>query len=311
MSTLSPNFGLTLPDGPDPISRSSINGNWTLVDTLARAIICTSATRPSSPFAGQVIFETDTLSILIRNVANSAWTLVSPRVQSVTQATRPGSPAASQVIYESDTNALVVRNSANTVWNYVSGIPIVNGTVGVNTTTNMIVYDTTLPGLRRYTGGAWEIWHSNAIHKYKAATESVTSSTTLQNDDVFAFSVVANAAYEMEGCIFYDGAQDPAGGLSMAFTIPVSASALWCNFGTNGDIISTSLTEYNAVSQGTNARTVGTQITATATMACQPKGTFVIGANSGTVQFQWAQGASNATATRILGGSWMKLTRMA
>lgn len=308
MSTLSTNFGLTLPDGTDPISRSSINGNWTLVDTLARAITCTSATRPSSPFAGQVIFETDTLSILIRNVANSAWTLVSPRVQSVTQATRPGSPTASQVIYESDTNALVVRNSANTVWNYASGIPIVNGTVGVNTTTNMIVYDTTVPGLRRYNGGAWELFHPNTQFKFKASNETVTSSTTLQNDDVFAFTVVANAAYAMEGYIPYTAlAGSSSGGIQSDFTMPAGGSMFWTNFGTPAN--DGNLTQYNLVAQGSGAARNSAGNAGTV-MSMQPKGIFVVGGTAGTVQFRFAQSVSSATSTVVLGGSWMKLTRI-
>lgn len=148
----------------------------------------------------------------------------------------------------------------------------------------------------------------------KPTTESVTSSTVLQNDNDFAFSVVANATYVLDGYLLYDGATDPAGGLKMQFTVPSGATFFaWTNFGTNGDITGSTLTEYNVVSEdaGTGSpRSIGTLTTAVARLTCQPRASLINGANAGTLQFLWAQGASNATATRVLQGSWMRLTRV-
>lgn len=312
MSTTTPHFGLVLPDGTDPIARTTqINGNFSTVDTLARAIICTSGTQPSSPFAGQTIFETDTRLLRVRNDANNAWTTVANLVQHVTSSTRPASPAANQMIYETDTRALVVRNSANTFWYHVTGIPIVTSTALLDLFyTNQIVYDTSVPGLRRYNGTTWEIWDPNTQWKYKSTNESVTSSTTLQNDDTFSFTVVANAAYAVEGYCVIDGIDAPAGGLKSAFVGPAGASVFFTNFGSTSEQIS-GLTLYNMVAQGIGATRNQATNGVSVPMSFQPKATLVIGATAGTVNFQWAQVTSNATPTRILGGSWMKATRIA
>lgn len=149
----------------------------------------------------------------------------------------------------------------------------------------------------------------------KPSTESVTSSTSLQNDDHFAFSVAANSVYALEGYVLYDGAQaanspTSVGGLKSAFTGPAAASMSWTNFGGATEFAG-DLATYNMVAQGlTTSRNVATQVTATATMSFQPKGTLVTGVNAGTLQYQWAQATSNATATRVLANSWMKLTKI-
>ncbi len=145
----------------------------------------------------------------------------------------------------------------------------------------------------------------------KPANETVTSSTTLQNDDHFAFSVAANAVYTLESYIIYTGAAEPAGGLKMQFTGPAGASMTWTNFGVN-QAISPTLLSYNVVAESLAAgapRTVGTN-SGTA-MTCHPTGTLVTSGTSGTLQFLWAQGASNATGTVIQANSWMRLTKIA
>lgn len=309
MSTTTPNMSLVLPDGVDPISRTAhLNGNFTILDTLARAIICTSSTRPTPPFAGQTIFETDTGLLRIRNTANSAWTTVAGLVKTYTSTTRPSSPDPGQLHWESDTNALVVR-SATGSWQYPS-VPIVSSTATfVTPLTNQIAFVTDTAGgvLRKYSGSTWDLFDSNTLHKYKPSTESVTSSTTLQNDDVFFWNnMPTSSAWELEGFIPFDGAADPAGGLKMSFTAPAGASMYFATYGANTG----ALTSYDVVAQGVGAagRVIGTNLTTV--MTCRLSGVLVMGGTSGTLQFQWAQGASSATATRILGAAWMKLTRI-
>lgn len=192
-----------------------------------------------------------------------------------------------------------------------TSIPIVTATSDITSPyTNQIIYNSTSGTLHRYTGSTWVLFDANTQWIYKTTTESVTSSTTLQNDDSFLFSMVANSAYAIEGYIAYDGAADPAGGMKTAFTGPASSSLLYTNFATNGDIVGTNLVEYNVVAQGvTVERGLGTN--GATVMTFQPKGTFVVAGTAGNAQYQWAQQASNATATRILSGSWMKFTRIA
>lgn len=269
MSTLSSKLGLVLPDGTDPVSRvNHLNGNWELLDDAVGTITCTSGTRPATPYAGQLIYESDTRKIMVRNISNTSWT------------------------------------------GPINGTPVVNTTADISSPYNgQTVFDLSAWSIKvfRSSTAAWELV-PNVQHKFKSANESVTSSTTLQNDDVFSFSVVASAQYELESFIAYDGAADPAGGLKMQFTGPAGCSMVWANYGVN----SGGLTTYNVVIEVQSAgspRSVGTN--GATVMSCRPAGSLVTAGTAGTLQFLWAQTASNATATRIYGGSWMRLTRVA
>ncbi len=271
MSTLTTKLGLIMPDGNEPFpNRVQTNTNWDLIDDHIGEVVCTSGTRPSSPYAGQVIYETDTLRTLIRNTTNTFWTTV-------------------------------------------SGIPVVNTTADVAAPYNgQIVYALGNGSLWRYQSSN-TTWYRYPDEQtiYKATTESVTSSTTLQNDNDFSFTVRASTAYAVESCIFTDGALDPAGGLKMDFTGPASASMLWNNGGPNGAGGSGTVTDYNAVAEGLapgSPRGVATN--AATPMTYRPAGTLVVAGTAGTLQFRWAQRTSNATATRILGGSWMRLSKI-
>lgn len=179
-STVTPNFGLFLPTpGTDePFRISDINTNWTLVDTLARAVSCTSVTQPSSPFAGQMIFETNTLLLRRRNDANSAWVTVAGLAITATSGGPPSSPTAGQSYFESDTGTLVVRNNGGT-WQH-TGIPAVSSTtLIVAPRTGQVVFLTTGNTLMRYTGGAWAVY-SMFTHAVEASvlTAETTSSTS-------------------------------------------------------------------------------------------------------------------------------------
>lgn len=145
----------------------------------------------------------------------------------------------------------------------------------------------------------------------KGATESVTSSTTLQTDDHFVHALFTNAVYTMNGYFIYDGAAATAGGLKMQFTVPSGSSLTWTNFGVNG-AGSGALTDYNVVSEQAGAaspRGVGTNLTTA--MSCRPTGILITGSTAGNLSLLWAQTTSNATPTRILGSSFLELKRVA
>ena len=82
--------------------------------SITKPGVCTSATRPSSPFDGQVIYETDTDRTLVWN--NSAWVAVSYAVYS--SSTRPASPYEGQLIYETDTDRVAAYNGS--AWVYTA-----------------------------------------------------------------------------------------------------------------------------------------------------------------------------------------------
>lgn len=191
-----------------------------------------------------------------------------------------------------------------------SSIPIVSSTSDITSPfTGQLVFNTTGNTLHRYTGSTWTLYDPNTQWLFKTSNESVTSSTTLQNDDTFAFTVLASARYALEGYCVYQGATDTAGGLKADFTVPSGASFEWTNFGAN----TSGTSQYNVTTQGASvARDMPTLPPPSPPgMSFQPKGWLLVAATPGTLQFRWAQQTSNATATIVRAGSWMKLTRIA
>lgn len=140
----------------------------------------------------------------------------------------------------------------------------------------------------------------------KTSDETVTSSTTLQDDDELFLTVAANARYIVDAFVDYTGANDPAGGLKMGWSGPSGATMKWTNFGVN----QSALTSYNVVVETiAGGRIVGTN--GGTEMSCQPRGRLVTSSTSGTFRFRWAQGVSNVTGTVVKAGSFVRLVRVA
>ena len=92
---------------------------------LIQSGVCTSATRPVSPYVGQGIYETDTL--LTKYWDGASWALVNTGYVICTSTTRPASPYAGQEIYETNTNMLAIWNG--TAWRYFASTTSTNGSV--------------------------------------------------------------------------------------------------------------------------------------------------------------------------------------
>lgn len=60
MATTTTRLALTKPAGTDVVDVDVLNANSDKLDAAAGATICTSTTRPASPYSGQIIYETDT-----------------------------------------------------------------------------------------------------------------------------------------------------------------------------------------------------------------------------------------------------------
>lgn len=142
----------------------------------------------------------------------------------------------------------------------------------------------------------------------KTADESVTSSTTLQNDDTLVLQGVADAVYEIEGALFYVG--NTTGDIKVAFTFP-SGNLYWfgkggseADGGFGGVGASRHSASYNDAS-GTSTAFTGS----TTNLALLLKGVWVVGVSGGALQLQWAQNTSNATATTVKAGSFLRMQR--
>jgi hypothetical protein len=126
----------------------------------------------------------------------------------------------------------------------------------------------------------------------KTADESVSSSTTLQNDDVLKIALAASDAVEFSAVMFVSSTSSTPD-FKMTFTVPSGASVRW-------------LAEYfdGANYQGSSVitgsgTTVAFGVAANVVGMVKLSGIVVNGSNAGDLQLQWAQNTSNGTAVKV------------
>lgn len=74
MATNTTKLGLIKPDYVDVVDIADLNSNADDIDAAVGFTICTSTTRPSTPWSGQAIFETDTSGSFMWD--GSAWQVI-------------------------------------------------------------------------------------------------------------------------------------------------------------------------------------------------------------------------------------------
>jgi hypothetical protein len=148
-------------------------------------------------------------------------------------------------------------------------------------------------------------WLTNVNYVSKGGTESVTSSTTLQNDDYLFVPVVANAIYTLHAMFLYGGAT--AADLKLLLRTPTSgsftgmATGLVVGAATAADNANIPMTGnssevFGALGSGTQILTV--------------LGKLVTAGTAGNLQVEWAQNVSSGTATQVFGNSFLDLRRV-
>jgi hypothetical protein len=73
MATTTSRLGLTLPDPADTVDVTQLNADFTKIDNTVGFTPCTFSTRPSSPVAGQAIYETDTHNTYLWDAGPAVW----------------------------------------------------------------------------------------------------------------------------------------------------------------------------------------------------------------------------------------------
>ncbi|MGW2550715.1 hypothetical protein [Streptomyces sp. NPDC001635] len=320
--------------------------NWDRVDLAAGFQPCTSSTRPSTPYSGKPIFETDTGRSFYSNgtaPASASWVEI-PNSSGVFGGNLSLSASASLSIgaatltrtsggsLNSNSNFLATRTAASDI--------AYSAIVGVDT----------FDRLRLYADGKYEVGPGNAardvnlyrsgantlatddsftvgidltvtgrltvngvgqsLPKYKASTTNRTSTTSLAADPDITFPVVANATYLVDGLILF--AADPAGDFKMGWTAPSGAAFQWSCFGqastatAGSGSIITDGQDLTSTSFGLGGVTDNNK-----TMTAQVRGYLTVAGTAGNFVLQWAQVASSANATKLLAGTHVRLTRVA
>ncbi len=151
---------------------------------------------------------------------------------------------------------------------------------------------------------AAEILDQFGRSKYKPADTSRSSTTTLADDPDLIIPVLANAVYVMECYLvafnttasvnFLHGWSGPSGATLNNW------SQAWNNAGTS----TASLTLANI------GLTRNDSLDANNAQHYDFRGTLVTGSTAGNFALRWAQGTSNASATVVRAGSWLRLMRV-
>ena len=136
--------------------------------------------------------------------------------------------------------------------------------------------------------------------KQKAADESVTNSTTLQDDNDFTFTVQPNRTYLITG--LFNVQTENSTGIKAKFVAPAASSEYMFSFvnGAGMDIvtyITSPTTEYTLTTGALNA---GEDVIVL-------NGTLITGGSGGSFKMQWAQHGADVDPTTIKEGSYMTI----
>lgn len=152
----------------------------------------------------------------------------------------------------------------------------------------------------------------NAINGYvlKTADQSVTSSTVLVNDTHLSYTIPAAGTYIVDLWLFASSGANAAGDLLFGFTFPAGTFYAF----TDGLDIGLASAANGTVQMAGVAATSGAAIQAfglsTSVTAALIHAVFIATA-AGTLRFQWAQNASNASASTVKAGSHMLVRQVA
>ncbi|WP_157251132.1 hypothetical protein [Nonomuraea typhae] len=140
----------------------------------------------------------------------------------------------------------------------------------------------------------------------KTSTESVTSSTTLQDDNDLFMTLSASTNYWLDGILITDGAV--GGDFKLQFVLPSG----WIRWIANGPVsgATATVTDTDRNWKVTATSTVMGTIASGTSSIVHVAGILRIGTSGGTFKLQWAQGTSSGTATRVFANSFLRCTRM-
>lgn len=135
----------------------------------------------------------------------------------------------------------------------------------------------------------------------KGADQPVTSSTALQNDDALYVPLAANTQWIFIAMVEYTGDATGSGGILFTFTTPSGSTLTWSQLYMGSSVSTPSMSGTGSGSgQTRSAETNGS-----AQVPMWIMGSVTVGATAGNLQFEWAQNASDTTATVVKAGSFV------
>jgi len=296
--TFTSNLLLILPDLGDTFDfNAHVIANFTTLDTLFGAVQCTSTTRPTNTFAGQIVYETDSKRY-VQNTGTKAvpaWTYMSHAALAVTAATNPTSGRSTGgLIYETDSTYLKVWNGSAWEQKAYSNLVTTSSAHPASPFQGLEIYetDTGLNGM--YNGSAY---------RYNVAQASAT--TVLGGTTA---SVTFSGLPAISGFLVRWAARA---------TDAVASEALWLRF--NGDtganyasqkVVGNNASASSVATSGAAQIEIGTLVGANGTANYWASGSFEV-SPGGTGQYTTAAGTGAAFVTTTnsfagsYGGQWL------
>lgn len=145
---------------------------------------------------------------------------------------------------------------------------------------------------------------SGLLEIRKPSDESVTSSTTLQDDDDLIVDLdTANATYFIEGLILASSSSDVPD-IKIAFTVPSGATMDIAYISSRGSTFN-----HGELLETSGTASITIPIDNANVTVIMVRGTVKLGSTTGTLKLQWAQATSSATATTVKEGSFLHGTK--
>ena len=141
----------------------------------------------------------------------------------------------------------------------------------------------------------------------KTATDQTVNNSAALVASGLTVSVEANSTYELSGFVAYNSSQ--VADLAVGWTVPAGASMQWLLDGLYFNSTSAAGSVYRSLLNAAQSGTAGGPGAANA--VARPVGTITTGATAGAVTLTFAQNTADPTDTKLLAGSWVRLTKVA
>lgn len=333
----------SLSDGSEDVNYTQdIGQNWDKVDAAAGFQVVTSSTRPSSPYSGKGIAESDTTyrtyfsngtapaSASWVQIPNSSSTfnadldLTSGKQVNIGASSSTASLAvltaaagddilSTRITGDTQSRYLVEADGA-TYWgpggSTAPDTKLYRSAADTLRTDDSFIVGTnlTVSGNTTITGNLTVSGVGQVLFAYKTI-DTPRSTATFSDDPHLTFSAAANAVYEVEGFLHYYTTDATNADINVDFTTPASAAGIWTGFGqpTGATTVDGTVRTMSTAIDG--SRNYGALTDTVNPLVIVIRGTLVT-TTAGTYALSWARTGGSGTLT-LLAYSNMKLTRVA
>lgn len=304
------------PDGDDLVNYvQDLGQNLDKIDLAVGFQSCTSSTRPSSPYNGKAIRETDTGRTYLWD--GSAWrelanTQASPTFTAGLATTR-ANPTDVAIATADDGDAqrrFGIRADGLLQWGTGAATEDTNL---YRSAANTLKTDDSLlvAGDLTVTGGI-TAGGIGAVTLLRKAADTARTTATKADDPDLTVTVTAGRIYELTGLLIFNTTDESGADLSSTLTVPASCAGYVNYIGQDTPIASPAGTPLMVVS---SLGTPGTQTFGAVTTAHYAAGSSVAMSGivrptvTGTFAFNWARSGGSGTVT-LKADSFIRLTRL-